>query len=122
MTPAPAGEEPEQGRSQPFVPLFSGRGVLVVVFNEPRSMELDPAAAREAPAGFWTTMTCAGCQCEDVECCSLSFEGSFQGFGASRLSHGDSFGRFDGPLFGSLHQERPFRSTKDHYIQSPWFL
>jgi hypothetical protein len=47
MTPAPAGEEPEQGRGQPFVPLFSGRRVLVVVFNERRSIELNPAAGAE---------------------------------------------------------------------------
>ncbi|MBV8797662.1 MAG: hypothetical protein JO136_22220 [Hyphomicrobiales bacterium] len=40
MTPAPAGEEPEQGRGQPFVPLFSGRRVVVVVFNERRGMNL----------------------------------------------------------------------------------
>jgi hypothetical protein len=51
MTPAPAGEEPEQGRSQPFVPLFSGGHVLAVVFNEPRSMELDPAAAQRSAGG-----------------------------------------------------------------------
>ena len=63
MTPAPAGEEPEQGRGQPFVPPFSGGHVLVVVFNERRSIELHPTAAREAPAGFWRTMTRAGCQC-----------------------------------------------------------
>ncbi len=40
MSPAPAGEEPEQERGQPFVPLFSGRRVLVVVFNEQRSISL----------------------------------------------------------------------------------
>ena len=45
MTPAPAGEEPEQGRGQPFVPPFSGGHVLVVVFNERRSIELHPTAA-----------------------------------------------------------------------------
>jgi hypothetical protein len=40
MSPAPAGEEPEQGRGQPCVPLFSGRRVLVVVFNDLRGMSL----------------------------------------------------------------------------------
>ena len=39
MNPAPAGEEPEQRRGQPFVPLFSGRRVLVVVFNQVRGIE-----------------------------------------------------------------------------------
>jgi hypothetical protein len=51
MIPAPAGEEPEQGRGQLFVPLFSGRRVLVVVFNELRSIELDPAAALRSAGG-----------------------------------------------------------------------
>ncbi len=48
MTPAPAGEEPEQGRGQPFVPLVSGGHVLVVVFNERRSIELSGRGARSA--------------------------------------------------------------------------
>ena len=52
MTPAPAGEEPEQGRGQPFVSLFSGRRVLIVVFNERRSIELYPAAARKSASGI----------------------------------------------------------------------
>jgi hypothetical protein len=52
MTPAPAGEEPEQGRGQPVVPPFSGGHVLVVVFNERRSIELDPAAARRSAGGI----------------------------------------------------------------------
>jgi hypothetical protein len=66
MIPAPAGEEPEQGRGQPFVPLFSGRRVLVVVFNELRGMGLIRPRRGKAPAGFWRTMTRAGCQCEDM--------------------------------------------------------
>jgi hypothetical protein len=52
MTPAPAGEEPEQGRGQPVVPLFSGPRVFVVVFNERRSIELDPAAERRSAGGI----------------------------------------------------------------------
>ena len=50
MNPAPAGEEPEQGRGQPFVPLFSGRRVLVVVFNQLRGMSL--IRTRESANGF----------------------------------------------------------------------
>jgi hypothetical protein len=40
MTRRPAGEEPERGRGQPFVPLFSGRRGLVVVVNDLRGMNL----------------------------------------------------------------------------------
>jgi hypothetical protein len=47
MTPAPAGEEPEQGRGQPFAPPFSGRRVLVVVFNQQRDIEPDPDEGAE---------------------------------------------------------------------------
>ena len=66
MNPAPAGEEPEQGRSQPFVPLFSGRRVLVVVFNQQRGTEPNPERRGEAPMAFWRTMARAGCQCEEL--------------------------------------------------------
>jgi hypothetical protein len=52
MNPAPAGEEPEQGRGQPFVPLFSVRRVLVVVFNPWRGIEPDPERRGEAPMGI----------------------------------------------------------------------
>lgn len=38
MNPSARWEEPERGRGQPFVPLFSGRRVLVVVFNQLRGM------------------------------------------------------------------------------------
>ena len=65
MNPSARREKPEQGRGQPFVPLFSGRRVLVVVFNQPRGMSLIRSGA-EAPMGFWRTMTRAGCQCEDM--------------------------------------------------------
>ncbi len=63
MNPGARWEEPEQGRGQPFVPLFSGRRVLVVVFNQRRGIEPDPERRGEAPMGFWKTMTRAGCQC-----------------------------------------------------------
>jgi hypothetical protein len=52
MTPAPAGEEPERRRDQPFVPLFSGRRVLVVVFNQLRGMNLIRKAREGADTGF----------------------------------------------------------------------
>jgi hypothetical protein len=50
VTPAPAGEDPEQGRDQPFVPLVSGQRVLAVVFNQLRGMNL--IRTRETADGF----------------------------------------------------------------------
>ena len=52
MTPAPRRGEPEQGRGQPFVPPFSGRRVVVVVFNPWRDIEPDPERRGEAPMGI----------------------------------------------------------------------
>ena len=66
MTPAPAGEEPEQGRGQPFVPLFNGRRVLLVVFNDLRGISLirtawrAPAALRKHGAGMIVNATICG--------------------------------------------------------------
>jgi hypothetical protein len=40
------------GRGQPFVPLFSGRRVLVVVFNQQRGIEPDPERRGKAPQEF----------------------------------------------------------------------
>jgi hypothetical protein len=50
VTPAPAGEDPEQGRDQPFVPLVSGQRGLAVVFNQLRGMNL--IRTRESADGF----------------------------------------------------------------------
>ena len=51
MTPAPRRGGAGAGRGQPFVQLFSGRRVLVVVFNELRSIKLDPVAAPKSAGG-----------------------------------------------------------------------
>jgi hypothetical protein len=50
VTPAPAGEDPEPGRDQPFVPRVSGQRVLAVVFNQLRGMNL--IRTRESADGF----------------------------------------------------------------------
>jgi hypothetical protein len=52
MNPGARREEPERGRGQPFVPLFSGRRVLVVVFNQERGIKPDPERRSEAPQAF----------------------------------------------------------------------
>ena len=52
MTPASRRGGAGAGRGQPFVPPFSGRRVVVVVFNPWRDIEPDPERRGEAPMGI----------------------------------------------------------------------
>jgi hypothetical protein len=50
----PPGRSRSRG-GQPFVPLFSGRRVSVVVFSQQRGIEPDPEQRGEAPQAFRKT-------------------------------------------------------------------